>query len=33
MIAMLKNGEKIHEKSMRLLGIWLIRKSFMGYWR
>jgi hypothetical protein len=26
MIAMLENGEKIHEKLLRLLGIWPIRR-------
>jgi|TARA_B110000211_G_C13831904_1_gene443941 hypothetical protein len=33
MIALLENGEIIHEKLLRLLGIWLIRRRFMEYWR
>jgi len=33
MIALLENGEKIHEKFLRLLGNWLIRRRFMEYWR
>jgi hypothetical protein len=32
-IALLENGEIIHEKLLRLLGIWLIRRRFMEYWR
>jgi hypothetical protein len=32
MIALVENGEIIHEKLLRLLGIWLIRR-FMEYWR
>jgi hypothetical protein len=34
MIALLENGEKIHEKLLRLLEIWLmLRREFMEYWR
>jgi hypothetical protein len=31
MMALLENDEKFHERLLRLLGIWLIGRGFMGY--